>query len=44
MDKYILGFDIHPHTLRHTYASILISNGVDVVTVANLLGSLLKGF
>ena len=30
--------DIHPHSLRHTFASILIANGIDIVTVANLMG------
>ena len=29
---------IHPHAFRHTQASILISEGVDVVTVAKRLG------
>lgn len=29
---------IHPHSLRHTFASVLISEGVDVVTVANMMG------
>lgn len=29
---------LHPHGFRHTNASILIGNGVDVVTVANRLG------
>ena len=29
---------IHPHTLRHTCASILLTNGVDVLTVAKMLG------
>lgn len=33
-----LGFRIHPHTLRHTYASILVASGIDIVTVANRLG------
>ena len=29
---------IHPHTFRHTAASIMISRGVDVLTVAKMLG------
>lgn len=29
---------IHPHSLRHTFASVLIAEGVDVVTVANMMG------
>lgn len=29
---------IHPHTFRHTAASILIANGIDPVTVADMLG------
>lgn len=33
-----LDFRVHPHILRHTYASILIANGIDVVTVADRLG------
>ena len=29
---------INPHAFRHTAASVLIANGMDVVTVANMLG------
>ena len=32
------GFDITAHTLRHTYATKLIANGVDFKTAASLLG------
>ena len=32
------GYDITIHELRHTYATILISNGVDFKTAAKLLG------
>lgn len=30
--------NLTPHVFRHTYASILISEGVDVTTVASLMG------
>jgi len=33
-----LGFDISPHNLRHTYATNLISKGLDLRTVANFMG------
>lgn len=33
-----LGFDNSVHDLRHTYATTLISNGVDFKTVAELMG------
>lgn len=29
---------LHPHTFRHTAASIMLSNGVDVLTVSKMLG------
>lgn len=29
---------IHPHQFRHTAASIMIANGVDIVTVSKMLG------
>ncbi|RCW46149.1 integrase/recombinase XerC [Halopolyspora algeriensis] len=29
---------VHPHTLRHTFAAQLLRSGVDVVTVADLMG------
>lgn len=32
------GFDISIHDLRHTYATLLLSNGVDFETVAKLMG------
>lgn len=33
-----MGFDITIHELRHTYATMLISNGIDFKTAAKLLG------
>ncbi|GBU20175.1 hypothetical protein R80B4_00050 [Fibrobacteres bacterium R8-0-B4] len=39
--KVIAGTDIpkiHPHSLRHTFASIMINNGADVKTVQAVLG------
>ncbi|MDF2881720.1 MAG: site-specific recombinase, phage integrase family [Clostridiaceae bacterium] len=32
------GYDISIHDLRHTYASMLVANGVDFKTVAELMG------
>lgn len=29
---------VHPHTLRHTMATQLLRNGIDIVTVADILG------
>jgi integrase/recombinase XerD len=31
-------FNIHPHMLRHTYGRELVANGVDIATVAELMG------
>lgn len=33
------GLDVKPHTFRHTFATILISQGIDAVTVAKILGN-----
>lgn len=33
-----IGYDISIHELRHTYATLLISNGVDFKTAAQILG------
>ena len=36
-ERYGVG-DFHPHKLRHTYASLAITNGADVVSVSENLG------
>lgn len=33
-----IGLDLTPHTLRHTFGTRMIREGVDVVTVADLMG------
>ena len=33
-----LGSDVHPHVLRHTYASLALKGGVPVTTVSANLG------
>ncbi|KXT72129.1 Phage integrase [Streptococcus sp. DD10] len=38
MVKELTGTNIHVHSLRHTYASYLISKDIDLLTVSNLLG------
>ena len=30
--------DLHPHKLRHTFASVAITNGADVANVSEALG------
>lgn len=35
---------LHPHKLRHTFASIAITNGADVASVSETLGHADKGF
>lgn len=34
-----VGFKVRVHTFRHTFATILISKGIDVVSVAAILGN-----
>lgn len=36
--KKIVGRNVHVHSLRHTYASYLISQGVDLISISQLLG------
>lgn len=35
--------DFHPHKLRHTFASIAITNGADIASVSEKLGHANKG-
>lgn len=36
--KKIAGRKVHPHSLRHSFASYLIYQGIDLITVSKLLG------
>ena len=38
VSEAVLGRRIIPHTLRHTHASMLMSNGVDIDTISRRLG------
>ncbi len=31
--------DLHPHKMRHTFASIAITNGADIASVSEALGA-----
>lgn len=33
-----VGIDIHPHKLRHSFASVTITNGADIASVSEVLG------
>jgi site-specific recombinase XerD len=33
-----LKYEVHPHSLRHSFASYLIYKGIDLLTVSKLLG------
>lgn len=36
--KKLTNRNVHPHSLRHTYASFLILKGVDLISISKLLG------
>lgn len=38
MDKLAFNFKVTPHTLRHTFASHLLSNGMDIKVIQEILG------
>lgn len=36
--KYLVGRSVHVHSLRHTYVSFLLANGIEVLTISKLIG------
>ncbi len=36
--KVIVGRSVHVHSLRHTYVSYLLTNGIEVLTISKLIG------
>ena len=36
--KHIVGRSVHIHSLRHTYVSYLLHNGIEVITISKLIG------
>ena len=36
--KRLTGKNVHPHSLRHTYASFLILKGIDLISISKILG------
>ena len=36
--RYIVGRNVHAHSLRHTYASFLISKHVELLSISKILG------
>lgn len=36
--KSLIGRPVHIHSLRHTYVSYLLTNGIEVLTISKLIG------
>lgn len=36
--KTLIGRSVHIHSLRHTYVSYLLTNGIEVLTISKLIG------